>query len=168
MQLTLADTDRLFHRIDEAMIPYDQGIASQLAALRPQSDPSDIGWRYALKGFVSFGVAAAFLPAFLLEEIDELLFNRPGDKNRPGRSRSFLVLVAATRPGDGEVVHEFQVAAENPTDAYAQLAKRVGFRSIPDITSVAVYPQRPNGEVDFETSAQRVFDGDDLINITLQ
>ena len=92
-------------------------------------------------------------------DLQELLDDdyEPDQNHRPGREKSFYIVVYASRK-DGELYSQgFNVMATNATDAYVALSKRSTYRFMTDISLVTVFSGKEEdaeGEIPIRTFAK--------------
>lgn len=161
MTVTDAVVERLFLRLDAALNPYDRGLGISLHAIRPK-EPNHVPWRYELRGFVRACIDGAFMPAYVMSDVDTALFvPKPNVERRTnlGREHRFIVNVTTRSLCSAPRSLDFRVAATNATDAYAQLCKRPTFQAIPDVETVEVIRDTETGR---NSGPEIVFSGDTL------
>jgi hypothetical protein len=94
-------------------------------------------WRYRLRGFTEGLSASNLLDISVVENLGAALFMFRSNNldERPGRKYKYSVDIKTEQ----NKVFTFDVPAMNPVDAYVQLTKRIAYKAIPGITTVAVF-----------------------------
>ena len=158
MELTLERVNRLF--LD--LIAHSAIKSEAIEVLRPTVIET-LEWRYELRGAIAAYTQMSQCPQWLCDEACSLLFPGENRAQRQGRDHAFSVDVLAMTPQGQVRQFEFNVAAMNPTDAYAALSKRMTYRFISGIERVDIFDNSLNERKEGQT-ARRTFNRDELIH----
>lgn len=136
--LTESQVAEFFKEIKEN-IPHSANQAHKgLDDIKPlQHEINCLEWRYRLRGFAEGLSASNLLDISVVENLGEALFmaRSANQDERPGRKYKYSVVITTEQ----NKIFTFDVPSMNPIDAYVQLTKRIAYKAIPGITSVAVY-----------------------------
>ena len=136
--LSAREIAELFQQIRFHLESESPRMIDKLLEMQPkQHETRDLLWRSRLFGFVEGLYVTNTIHKTLYERIERTLFsgNISNLEQRGNRRRAFNIDVITT---EGQTF-SFNVPATNPNDAYAQLSKRIVYRSINNIDSVIVY-----------------------------
>lgn len=162
-QSTLAPREiaELFQTLRFSLEGEQESLREKLAELQPkQYEVKDIIWRSRLLGFSECLCSVNIIHKTLLEQIRNTLFSKKPttSDHRSNRTEPFYIDVNT----GGDQLFSFNVPAVNPNDAYAQLSRRVIYRSITKIQSVRVFAGRLEERNENDTPV-RTYTQDELI-----
>lgn len=151
---------RLFYDLRQHV--RDENTLSVINQIFP-SAPETLEWRYELRGVLDTLYATDQLSHTPHQDAIQILFGQPSiNQSRPGRKYLFSIDVLAKTPRGDAHRHDFNVAAMNALDAYAQLTKRMTYRCIIGVETVDVFDNRVEDRTPEQRPIRR-FSTDDLI-----
>lgn len=159
------DIEQIFKLIENAIDSGHIKRITYLQDIKPAIHESNsLEWRYRLEGYLHAMEANDAIDKKCRSEISQKLIgiSPVSKKRRPGRSFDYSIDIFAD---DGRKF-SFNCPAENPTDAYFQVTKRVAYKSIPDINLVEVFQGQKTDRTPRAKPA-KIFPKNDLIYVSL-
>lgn len=136
--LTENQVNEFFKEIKENIPHSANHVHKALDDIKPlHHEINCLEWRYRLRGFTEGLSVSNLLDISVAENLGEGLFmaRSATQDERPGRKYKYSVDITTEQ----NKVFTFDVPSMNPIDAYVQLTKRIAYKAIPGIMSVAVY-----------------------------
>jgi hypothetical protein len=163
--LTGSQVNEIFQELAENIPQNEIGAHAALEHIKPSHHDLDcLEWRYRLVGLAD-GLHACKIIQHNVHEnlVASVLAER--EKNaeaRPGRKYEYSMDILTEQ----DKVFSFDVPSMNPTDAYFQLTKRTAYKSIPGITSIAVYAGLQSTRIPAATPL-KIFTKNELVFVSL-